>query len=119
MDTWTWKPRGTTKPHNTALNTRVEFINNNEQVQQNSVYNKLIYEATFEDQLSEIVKMRNFFYAHCHGEVFYFVNEYGENMTVRFAADQFEPELQWGWGDNGKLAAQGGKVTLSFRRVVQ
>ena len=64
LETWKWKPKGSTKPANTPRNTRVEFINGNEQVQQNSVNNKLVYEQTFENTLDGIKDMRIFFNEH-------------------------------------------------------
>lgn len=119
MDVWTWKPRGTSTPTNQALNTRVEFINGNEQVQQNAVNNKLTFQCTFKDKLTAIERMKKFFDAHCHGEVFYFTDEYGERQTVRFADDSFAPKITWGFtGEGSGLTAVGGEVTLTFRRVI-
>lgn len=119
LDTWKWKPKGTSKPTNTPRNTRVEFINGNEQIQRNSVNNKLVYEQTFENTLDGIEDMRTFFNNHAHGETFYFTNEFGEKLTVRFAEDSFAPEIKWGFVDgSNEITAVGGSVTLKFRRVV-
>lgn len=121
LDTFKWNPRGSATPTSQALNTRVEFINGNEQVQSNAKYPKMTWEFTYEDEMEEINAMQDFFNAHAPaGQLFYIYDQNGVRQRVRFASDTFAPKLIYGGiYKDGKpqICAVGGSVTLQFRKV--
>lgn len=99
------------------MNTRIEFINNNEQVQRNSVNPKVIWERTYSGTHDEMLAIKAFHDAHAPGGVlFYWADEEGTQHTVRFATDSCEINQKYGLGDNG-MAIQGYSVVLQFRKV--
>ena len=122
MDTFIWKPL-TSQDINqigTALNTRVEFGNGNEQVQRNSVNPKQVWSITFGGTNDQLVDMENFWLAHNDGSIFYWTppKPYDTQGTYRFVNDTFEPKIKYGIGDDGdgfKIA--GFTVQIGLRYV--
>lgn len=119
MNTFSWKAYGDRKVTTTALNTRVEFQNNSEQVQQTAIHPKVIFERTYSGSHDEMLALKAFHDAHAPGGVlFYWTDEDGTQHTVRFATDSCEINQKYGLGDNG-FGVQAYTTTLQFRKVWQ
>ena len=118
MDTFTWKPSGTIKIKTQAMNTRVEFQSGLEQVCQNAIYPKVIYELLIEGIKTTMDDIQAFFDSHAPGgKPFYYTDFDGVQHTVTFAEDTFEPSGKLGFGDDGNYGIQGFDVTVKLRKV--
>jgi phage-related protein len=120
-DTFTWKPLVSQDitPKNTALNTRVEFANGNEQVQQNSVYAKSIWTLQFGGDSAQLVAMQTFWDTNKGGTLFYWTppSPYDTQATYRFATDNFDPKAFYGTTTGTNFVIVGFTVELSLRLV--
>lgn len=113
-----WKHRGEMKASSKALNTRIEFLNGNEQVQQNAVNPIHTWECSYEGTMETMSSLKRFFDTYAPGgKSFYFKDENRNIKKVRFANDNFDMKLQMGFDETGRLLPQGGIVTLTFREV--
>jgi len=123
LDTFSFVATGDRKKTITALNTRVEFANGNEQVQQNSINPKIIWERTYGGTYDEMLEIQSFFDSHAPGGVlFYWTEETdgsttGTQHTVRFASDTCDITQKFGWDENGN-GIKAYSVTLQFRKVI-
>lgn len=122
MDTFTWKPvtGNDIEQTSTALNTRVEFGNGNEQVQRNSVNTKKTWSITFGGTSDQLVAMQSFWDTHSNGSAFYWTPPapFNTQGTFRFANDTFDPKDKYGIGEDGTgFRIVGFTVKLMLRKV--
>ena len=122
MDIFTWKPvtGNDIEQTSTALNTRVEFGNGNEQVQRNSVNTKKTWSITFGGTSDQLVAMQSFWDAHSNGSAFYWTPPapFNTQGTFRFANDTFDPKDKYGIGEDGTgFCIVGFTVKLALRKV--
>lgn len=100
-----------------ALNTRLEFSNGMEQVQQTAVNPKIIWERTYSGLHEELLDIQGFFYRHSPGgKVFYWVDEEDTQHTVRFASDSCELTEKYGCDEYG-FGIKAYTCVLQFRKV--